>query len=109
MGRRGCVRRGEGGSSVGRWLGRLERGLRGTRPSLDRPPPRVDRPQHDQASCHCLTGASMAAVPRATPKDVLLGADEGAKAELLLNLLNEAAAGRELGIISDVIQVGQDR
>ncbi len=42
----------------------------------------------------------------ATPKDVLLGEDVSAKAELLLNLLNDAAAGRELtGVVSEVIQV----
>ncbi len=41
-----------------------------------------------------------------TPKDILLSEDVSAQAELLLNLLNDAAAGRELStVLSDVIQV----
>lgn len=43
----------------------------------------------------------------ATVRDLLLGQDASAKAELLLNLINDAAAGRELSsVVSDVIQVG---
>jgi hypothetical protein len=42
----------------------------------------------------------------ATPKDVLLGEDASAKAELLLNLLNDATAGRDVtAVVSEVIQV----
>lgn len=42
-----------------------------------------------------------------TPKDILLGDDIAGQAELLLSLLSDAAAGRELSnVVSDVIQVG---
>ncbi len=41
-----------------------------------------------------------------TPKDILLSENAAAQAELLLNLLSDAAAGRELtSVVSDVVQV----
>ena len=48
----------------------------------------------------------MAGRPTAV-KDLLLSDDAQGQAELLLNLLSEAAAGQDISnIVSDVIQVG---
>lgn len=43
-------------------------------------------------------------------KDLLLGQDVSGQVELLLNLLSDAAAGKELSnVVSEVIQVGGTR